>query len=350
MSMVKYSKIVRRWWWVVALLFVATVGTMLAIALLMKPEYEATVTMQVSAPAPQEVPLYSQFNRSALSDEIAQTRSSFAEFILESDVPYRTVDALPDVKMGGGELRDRTTVDAPPDSQLMRVKVRASDSETAARLANTLVDTGLEQYGQLLAKSTTNTRRFIERELEAAREELRAAESDLTQFQIENKIGSMNSAINSQYELLRSIRIQQDLAQADGDLDRARGLERSVADREAELQKLISLSAQFNDLSDRVERARATHNYLLDRLAEAGIKENQLLELASIQVITPARPPQSPIAALDGKLIVLGGVVSALTGVLLTFLLEYLRVSGTFSSVLRQPHWPESIPAAEKAR
>jgi len=348
-DILKYWKIIRKWWWVIALLFVATVGTMLTLALLTETQYEATVTIQVSAPPPQEVPLYSQFGRQALRDEIEQTRSSFSEFLLEGDAPYRTLEILPDVQMRGSELRDRITIDTPDNSQLMRIRVRASDSETAALLSNTLVEIGLKHYGQLLAQPTANTRQFIEQELEMAREELKAAEAELTQFQIDNKIGNLNSAINSQYDLLRSLKIQRDLARAEGNTARSQAIEETILEREAELQNLIGLSAEYNELTDHVERARSTYNFLLDKSVEAQIKENQILELGSIQIITPARPPKKPVAALNSKLVVLGAVSSLLAGGLLTFLLEYLEVSGVFRGFQRRTKRSEIVPLAKNA-
>lgn len=330
-DIVKYLKIIRKWWWVIALLFGATVGTMLGVALLTETTYEATVTLQVSAPPPQEVPLYSQFGRQALSDEIEQTRVSFQEFLMEGDAPYRALEVLPDIPMRGGELRDRITVDLPEYSQLMRVGVRASDPETAALLANTLAEMGLKQYGQLLAQPTANTRAFIEQELEVAREELETAEAELIQFRIENKIGDLDRAVNSQYELIRSLRLQGDLARSRGDVLQAQAIEETILLRGAELQNMIALSAEYTELVDQVERVRSTHNFLLDRRTEAQIKENQILALGSIQVITPARPPSRPVSSIDSKLVVLGAVASLLAGVLLTFLVEYLDVSGVFT-------------------
>ena len=57
---------------------------------------------------------------------------------------------------------------------------------------------------------------------------------------------------------------------------------------------------------------------------------NQIRELESVQIINPALPPQRPVSVISPKIIVLGAVVSFMAGVLLTFLLEYLEVSGTF--------------------
>jgi uncharacterized protein involved in exopolysaccharide biosynthesis len=348
-DILKYLKIVRKWWWVIALLFGVTVGTMLTISFLSQTQYEATVTVQVSAPPPQEVPLYSQYGREALRDEIEQTRASFQEFLLEGDAPYRAVEALPDISMQGSELRERIIIDIPDNSQLVRVGVRASDPETAALLANTLVETGLKRYGELLAQSTANTRVFIEQELEATREELETAEAELIQFQVENKIGDLTRAITSHYELIRSLRLQGDLARSRGDIIEAQAIEETILLRGAELQNMIALSAEYTALADHVERVRSTHSFLLDKKTEAQIKENQILELGSIQVITPARPPSRPISLISSKLIVLGAVASLLAGVLLTFLFEYLDVSGVFAGFQRRSERSEVMAVLDNA-
>jgi uncharacterized protein involved in exopolysaccharide biosynthesis len=181
------------------------------------------------------------------------------------------------------------------------------------------------------------------------REELTAAEAELAQFKIANKLGDLNSAINSHYNLGRSLTMQRDLAWVEGDKARAQALEEVILKREAELQNMIGLSAEYYELVDRVERVRATYDYLLDRRSEAQIKENQILEMGSIQVITPARPPQKPVSAIDSKLIVLGSVVSILAGVLLTFLLEYLEVAGAFRGFQTLSQRSEMVTLAESA-
>lgn len=343
----KYLAIVRKWWWAIALIFVATVGTILALALLAEVQYAARVTMHISAPPPQEDPLYSSFNKQEMRQEIEYTRTGLSELILEGDVPYRALETLPEIDMGGGELRDEITIETPENSQFLRVKVTASDPETAALLANAVVEAGLKRYGELLAGSTTNTREFIERELEIAQEELRAAEAELTRFQVENTVGSLNSAINSQYDLLRFLRAERDLAQAEQFPNKAKTLEETILEREAELQNLISLSAEYQQLGDRLDRARTTYSFLSDKRTEAQIKEGQILEVGFIQVVTPAQPPREPVATFDVKLVVLGAVASILVGVLLAFLLEYLDMSGAFRGFRRRSQRSEKVSVAE---
>jgi uncharacterized protein involved in exopolysaccharide biosynthesis len=335
-DILKYTKILRKWWWVIALLVGGTMGTLLAIASLGEPQYEATVTLQVSAPPPQEVPLYSEFGRRAINDEIEWTRSSFSELLLEGDIPYRALETLPQIQLKGGELRDIVTVDLPEASQLMHVRVRAPYTETAALLANTLVETALKQYGQLLAEPTANTRGFVEGELLTAQEELASAELALARFRTDNRVGDLNAAQKNQSALIQDLKLRGDIARASDELAQAQAFEEIIQQREAELHNMIVLSAEYTELVDRVERVRETQNFLLSKISEAQIKENQILQMGSIQIITPARPPNKPVLVIDNKIIALGAASSLLASVLLAFLLEYLELSGVLRGSLER--------------
>lgn len=333
-EILSYWQIIRKWWWVIVLLFVTTVGTMFLISVISETRYESTVTVQVSAPPPQEVPLFSQFGReTGVSTAIEQTRRSFAEFLQAGDAAWRTLDALPDVNLAGIDLRERMMVELPDDSQLMRITVPYPDPDIAALLANALVEKGLEGYGELLAKPTANNRAFIEQQLEIARSELSKAESELTQAQMDNKIGDLNRAIDTQYELLSSLRLQLDLASANREIAKVRGLEKVIEQRETELQELLGFSSEYTALTGRVDRLRDTYSFMLDKSAEAQIKENQILDLSSIQVITPARPASEPSVLIDSRMVFLGAVVSLILGVLLTFILESLEAAGVLRGV-----------------
>jgi uncharacterized protein involved in exopolysaccharide biosynthesis len=326
-DLVRYLSIVRKWWWIIVLLPVVTLITMLIILALSEPQYNATVTVQVSAPPPQEVPLYSSLGKQALSDEIVRTQTSLHELLTEGDVAYRVLGDLPDVPMQGADLRQRIEVDIPQDSHLMRISVKSENAEMAALLANAVVETALQQYAELAAKPTAGMRQFIEVQLEVAQSEYGAAETELTQFQVSNKIGSLDIALDRQYDLIKTLKSTRDLAEAQETMDRVVNLDRIILVREAELQNLIGLSSEYYTLVGRVNRARDTYNFMLDKKAEAQIKENQILELASVQIITPARPPKKPAAVMGARLITLGIVVSLIAGVLLAMLLEYLQVS-----------------------
>jgi uncharacterized protein involved in exopolysaccharide biosynthesis len=141
---------------------------------------------------------------------------------------------------------------------------------------------------------------------------------------------------------------QRDLERAAGNVAKAQAIDETILEREVELQNLIGLSAEYYAMVDYVEQMRSFYNFLFDKKTEAQIKEDQILELGSIQIITSARPPLRPVAAISNKLIVLGAVASLLTGVLLTFLLEYLEVSGAFRGFQSRSQRSETTVLADR--
>jgi uncharacterized protein involved in exopolysaccharide biosynthesis len=338
-EVLSYLRIIRRWWWIIVLLPAVTLITMLLVLLLLEPHYESTVTVQVTAPPPQEVPLYSSLGWQALSDEITRVQTSLTELMTEGDVAYRVLEKVPDVPMTGEELRRRIEVDIPDNSHLMRISVKTGNPEMSALVANAIVETCLQQYAELSAKPTAGMRSFIELQLELAQSTYETAETELTEFQVANKIGSLGTALEQQYEIIRTLKVNRDLAETSDDIEKARALDELILSREAELQNLIGLSSEYYTLVGRVDRARDTYNFMLDKRAEAQIKENQILELASVQVITPARPAAKPVVAMNAKLIILGAAVSIMAGVLLAFLLAYMETSGVLQQLqtLNQP-------------
>jgi uncharacterized protein involved in exopolysaccharide biosynthesis len=335
-EIIRYLQVVRKWWWLIAILAVTTVGTLLAIAFLTETVYEATATLQVSAPPPQEVPLYSEFGRQALRAEIEQTQNSLSEFLRAGDVAGSVIRSLSDVPMRTRELRDNIFIEIPKDSELMFVSVHAPEPELAAVLANAVVEHGLDGYGRLRAQPTINTRSFIESELDSAGQELSTAENDLVQFQIMNKLGDLKKMMSDQQDLIKALRLQSDLERSRGDIGKVQAIDAVIQMREVELQNLVGLSAEYSQLNDRVGRARDTYTFLLDKKVEAQVKENQILALSSIQVITPARPPGSPVSAVQAEIVALGGIASVMTGILLAFLMEYLESLGVFRRTRRQ--------------
>jgi uncharacterized protein involved in exopolysaccharide biosynthesis len=133
--------------------------------------------------------------------------------------------------------------------------------------------------------------------------------------------------------LIETLKTQRDMAVATGDTERKQTLDKLVLEREAELQNLIGLSSQYYTLVSRVDRARDTYNFMLNKKAEAQIKENQILELGSIQIITSARPPSRPAAVMNTRLLVLAAIASLIAGVLLAFLLEYVTTASNIQGI-----------------
>jgi uncharacterized protein involved in exopolysaccharide biosynthesis len=323
-----FLRILFKWSWLIALLVAATAVTMWVIALGADPMYRSTVTIQISAPPPQEVPLFSTVDREAISQQIERTRDNVATFLQTGDVVRRMLERLPEIDMTESELSKLITVDLPTNSQLMDVSVVAPEPEMAALLANTIAEVGQEYYAELLAEPTELARVFIEGQLERAEGELLQAEYELEAFRIQHGIYDLESAMESQNILIRELNRMADEAMAEGRADAAASYLAVLATRQAELQKLIQLVPEYNQFDTRVRQKRQDAEFLVDKRNEAFIKVNQILAMSTIRVISPARIPRNQVPVF-GNAIILLSVISALAaGVMLALLLEFLEISG----------------------
>jgi len=181
----RYVRVVQKWWWVIILLSGLIVGTGVAIFWWVGLEYEASVTVQISPPS-LEAALSRQPNRQNIYAEIEQIRAGFNEVLLADKVVERALETLTDEPRPADELRKNLIIELPPGtSEFVHVRVRAADPETASVIAQIIVELGRQQFGQMRAQPLAHTRQSIERELEAVRVELEAAEAEWRQFQLD---------------------------------------------------------------------------------------------------------------------------------------------------------------------
>jgi uncharacterized protein involved in exopolysaccharide biosynthesis len=325
-----FLRVIYKWLWLIVLVLATVCVTMFVIAMRAEPMYRATVTIQITAPPPQEVPLFSTVDREAISQQIDRTRDNVAQFFQAGDVVSRLLARLPDITMTESELSKLIDVTLPSNSQLMNVSVRAPSPETAVLLANTMADVGQEYYAALLAEPTELARKFIEGQLEVAEDELLEAEVDLEHFRVNSKVYDVEMAIESQIGLLTRLRQESDLALIEERDEEYAKLQTAIAVREQELQALVRLVPRYNQLAVRVRQASESAQFLGEKRNEALIKENQILAMSTIRVISPARPARNAVPVFGNAIILLSVVSSLAAGVMLALLLEFLETSGLF--------------------
>jgi len=322
-ELIAYLAVLRRRWWLVMITVVVTLGTIVVVSYTRPPMYRAHVSFMVVRPLLGDVSLY-ELRAPTSREAINYTRANFLEILRGSVIAWRTVEET-GVEMRGDTLRQSASIEESKDSELITLTVLAEDPEEAALLANGMIQAALKYYGELQAAPAVNSRQFIQQQLDVASEELRQAQQQLTQFQIENNIGMLDTEITSQQSLLRSLQLQRDQAEAEGLLDRVAIYERLIAQHERELQRLVSLNTQYVMLKSNVGRAQSVYNLLLDKLTEATLKENEILNTSFVQIVEPASPPHRPITPLSPKVLVVGAIASIVLGMALAFLLEYVE-------------------------
>lgn len=327
-----YWQIIRKRGWLPILLTAVTMGTIIGLSLMAEPAYVASVRFQVIAPPASEVSLFQAFGRVSLRDEIGYTRDNFVSVLTSLDLAWRVIEAL-DLNMNGRELVELIAVEPVEGSDFTEIKVSTHDPQLSADIANALITQGMIMYGEIRARGSTNSRKFIASQLEDIRTQLEQAQQELIAFKIENRIGDLDDVINSQQSLIRSLRLSKDQALAEGSIEIATNYEKIIGERALELQDLVQLGTQYSILQDKVNLLTQTYNFLLDKETEAQLKENEILNLGFIQPLSEARAPRQPEPALKLSILALGGVLSMVLGVVIVFLWEYVEQRNKLSTV-----------------
>lgn len=104
--------------------------------------------------------------------------------------------------------------------------------------------------------------------------------------------------------------------------------DKAIAERSDELRSLLGLYAEYNALERDLSRATNNYSFLWDKENEARLKQAQAERLGYIQITEPARKPDSPVPSKMLQLAAAGGAVSVLTGLVLSFLIEFLSSLG----------------------
>lgn len=321
---IEYVRIVSRRWWLLLILCVTTLGAIWISFRAAPLRFEATVRFLVNAPPPSNVTLYPGFDRPSQDQQIAYTQATFMETIKSPTVLQRTAKAV-GTSMSGAELGRRVTVDKPLKSGFVWVTVLGNNPQEAADLANALVDTAKQYYGQIQAEPAASSREFISKQVKETFQGLQAAKQALADFKQSNRISDLAAEIASQRSIVWNLVLEQGKAAAIQQTERLSAYDQIISQQQMELQRLAALSDQYGDLQDRIKRAEAYYGFLVDKETEAKLKENEVLGTSYIQVIEPAYPSREAVSPFNVKIFALGGVLSLVVTIVLAFVLEYIE-------------------------
>lgn len=380
-----YLNIIRKRLWLIGLLFLVTVGVILAITYTAKPRYRATVRLQVMATDPSDVALFSSTRSANTVDQILQAQNDFIRAMESGFVAWQTIADL-NLDVGASELL--AGLSNAIEGDFIVVTVESDDPGRAEGIATNQVNNALAYYRDVRANPSRVFKDFVTALLEEQKESVVAAEEAFLALKREHNLDSLKQETQALQDLIRDLELQreqavidrerasvaaeayakeQEAAQARAEelaqevdeetgemispstfqyyLDLARrheatvlqyrvtrdGLARSVElydeqieQRSKELDDLLGLSSEYTALENNLTRARATYGFLWDKQNEAGLKQQQAEQLGYIQVTEPARKPDEPVPSRMIQLVAVGGIVSILVGFLLSFVIEFL--------------------------
>jgi len=357
-----YLRIIRKRFWLIALILVVTIGVILFNSSREKPVYRAYVKLQVIAPEPQEVSLFTPSRPVASREEIVTVQQQF-DAALRS--PYVAWQSIADLNLGisAAELLDGLTVFA--DGEFLHVTFVADNPMLVEAMATTQVENAFEYYAEARAKPSTVALQFIEQQLEIEEEDLAEAEAALLKFKIDHNVDSLPREITAIQDELRALRLEraklvveceraqaisdkyieeaaetgsteaavnyqrlataQDAAVA-GILAQELAYDELIEQTEDDLVDLLKLTTDYDSMTRVVSRVKSNYNFLAAKGSEAQLKKTQATNVSFVQIIEPARMPDRPAPSRTPKLLAVGAIVSILGGVILAFILEFLSI------------------------
>ncbi|MBM3187347.1 MAG: hypothetical protein FJZ90_01335 [Chloroflexi bacterium] len=381
-----YVNIIGKRLWLTVLLFLITIGVILSMTVTAKPVYRATVRLQVLATDRSDVSLFTDYRAGSTIAEIQQAQSDFSRALKSGFVAWKTIADL-NLEIGALDLLDALDTAIEGDFIIVTVESdnpgRAEDiantqvdnaleyyrnvRATPSRVLGEFVDEELVSARErmlaaeraLLEFKQLNNLDSIQQETRALQDVVRTLKLERDRAVIERDRAAVFASVYRAQEVEaeaeaqkieeaeRASRTGQELAPytkkyfldlalqhkatAIGHEATRDGYERSlqiyddmIEQRTRELRALLGLYREFNALERELNRATGNYEFLRDKENEARLKELQAERLGYIQIVEPARKPDAPVRARTLELLLVGGVVSLLTGFVLSFFLEFV--------------------------
>ena len=243
--------ILRRRWWLIALVVVGAVIVTLGVMLTQAPTYRSSLRLQALALDDQEVALYTRRSTGAVSDQIALTQFNFNETLQSSLIAWRTIRDL-DLGISASQLLANLSTSAAGD--FVSVTYDATTPEEAMDVLNRHVENALAYYNDVRSRPASVAGQFVATELSAQGQTLRRAQDALLQFQLEHNVGDLPREINAVQDGVRALRAARDTAQ----------IQASQAE---------TLAGQYTAQAEQTEAELAAAQQALDELLAAAAAE-----------------------------------------------------------------------------
>lgn len=320
----------KRWWWVM-LLILGSTGLVVGYKLKETPSsYDGMVKLQITAPLPEDVELYSTYRSTNLRDDMTVARNNFIELLQSREVYIRTIKQL-DLKGADAEFDVGTTVNA--DSDFLYVTIRARSPKLAEDIANTMVDMAIGYYGEVRSKPMTAAGNSLRTQLGNSEKQLRSAEQALADFEREHNIGALDGEINIANTVLQQLLTQRNTVLQTG--KSTESVDTLIAAQRDYIRTLQDLLPDYSVLQENVQQARSSYQLLLSKYQEAALKEDSVRAASFIQVVEPAIAPARPAPLKLQAILVLWLVAALALSIAVALLLEFLSTRRAASSAER---------------
>lgn len=242
--------ILRRRWWMIALIVAGAVAVTLLVTLTAPAAYRSSLRLQALALDDQEVALYTRRTTGGVDEQIALTQFNFDETLRNPLIAWRTIRDL-DLDISASQLLAGLSTSASGD--FVTVTYDASTPQEAMDVLNRHVENALDYYNSLRSRPASIAGQFIAEELTVQGQTLKRAQDALLQFQLEHNVGDLPREINAVQDTLRTLRAARDAAQVQAAL-------------------AATLAQQYTSLAEQTQAEMETAQEALNA-AQAGVVE-----------------------------------------------------------------------------
>ena len=347
-NLLKYWRMIKRRWKIIAVIFLTSVVTVAVISLRMTPIYQARTTImpiessggQV-ADALRDIPFLGGIGGTSANKLVVFLESrTMAENIVQDldliNVFFKGArHKLPSLQDAVGSLAGITEIKL--DKGLITIAVEYKDTRIAADIANQYTIELQRYLSENILSMAKRNRIFLENQLHRVKKQLQEAEEAIKAFQIYEKVVVLGAPIRASFDALADLKphirakvVQiaykgQFAAHSNPDMlntkDELRVLNKQLAI--PCLSEASTLGLQYTRLKRQAATHRRTYELLTRQYAMAKIEEAK--EKITFQIIDRAIPPDKKIKPKIKLNIMLAGVVSLFAGIFLVFFLGYLK-------------------------
>jgi len=204
-----YFNIIRKRLWLTILLFIVTIGVILAISYTAKPVYRATVRLQVLASDSSDVSLFTEYRSSSTATDIQQAQNDFMRALKSGFVAWQTIADL-NLEIGALDLLEGLSTAVEGD--FIVVTVESDDPGRAEAIATSQVDNALAYYREGRATPSRVLLTFVSEQLDASRQNMLDAEAAINDFKKDQQVDSIEIETRSLQDLLRTLKLERDRA------------------------------------------------------------------------------------------------------------------------------------------
>ncbi len=221
-------------------------------------------------------------------------------------------------------IQNKIQAERVPDSNLVKIIAISSNKDEVAKLANTTAEVYIEKGIEDRTRRAKELREFIEKQLVDAEQNLRNAEEKLRKFTEETKTTGVGRQLAIELLTLQAKRDELLKIYTEKHPDVV-SINQKIKFIEEQLTKLPKEELEYARLTREVKLNEDLYTLLAKRYKEAQISEADRVQTAVI--VTPAKPPTSPVKPNRMTNLSLGGFIGFILGIIFAFVVEHLDTS-----------------------